>query len=331
VRLAHHHVRARVPATSANLGPGFDALGLALGLHDDLEVRALGSPGVVVEVAGEGDGSVPLGEDHLVVRALRLGLDHAGAPQTGLHLTCTNRIPHGRGLGSSAAAAVGGLLLARALLAEPDALDDDAVLNLATELEGHPDNAAPALLGGATVAWLEVDEEPHLPGRGSGPVGRARPRARAVRLDVHPDVAPLVVVPATALSTAKARGVLPATVPHADAAHQAGRAALLVEALGRRPDLLVPATHDWLHQRYRRAVMPESLALVENLRARGVAAVVSGAGPTVLALARAAGHGVTDATDADAAVDEAFGGVLGGWLVLRPGVDLAGAGSWAAD
>lgn len=347
MRLAHHHVRARVPATSANLGPGFDALGLALGLHDDLEVRALGSPGVVVDVSGEGAGSVPRGEDHLVVRALRLALDHVGAPQTGLHLTCTNRIPHGRGLGSSAAAAVGGILLARALLAEPELLDDDAVLALATELEGHPDNAAPALLGGATVAWLEgADERAEAPtgghadapggghpaaGGASGPAApsHAAVRPRAVRLDIHPDVAPVVVVPATELSTRRARGVLPATVPHADAAHQAGRAALLVEALARRPDLLLPATRDWLHQPYRRDVMPESLALVSALRARGVAAVVSGAGPTVLALARTVPASDTGpGTDADAAVDEAFGGVMGGWAVLRPGVDLAGGSAW---
>ncbi|MBB2923798.1 homoserine kinase [Cellulomonas cellasea] len=314
MRLGHHHVRARVPATSANLGPGFDALGLALGLHDDLEVRALGSPGVVVDVTGEGADSVPRGEDHLVVRALRLALDHVGAPQTGLHLTCTNRIPHGRGLGSSAAAAVGGLLLARALLADPEALDDETVLGLATELEGHPDNAAPALLGGATIAWLEGTDE----------------RPRAVRLDLHPDVAPLVVVPATELSTRRARGVLPASVPHGDAARQAGRAALLVEALSRRPDLLLPATSDWLHQPYRRDVMPDSLALVDALRAHGVAAVVSGAGPTVLALARvrrdAAGTAV--GTDADGVVDDAFGGVMGGWTVLRPDVDLDGGSAW---
>src|SRR5450830_563387 len=152
MRLGHDHARVRVPATSANLGPGFDALGLALALHDDLDVRALGSAEVVVEVTGEGAGEVPLGEDHLVVRALRLALDHVGAPQTGLHLTCTNRIPHGRGLGSSAAAVVAGILAARALVADPEALDAEVALHLATELEGHPDNAAPAILGGATVA-----------------------------------------------------------------------------------------------------------------------------------------------------------------------------------
>jgi homoserine kinase len=322
MRLGHDHARVRVPATSANLGPGFDALGLALALHDDLDVRALGSPDVVVEVTGEGAGEVPLGEEHLVVRALRLALDHAGAPQTGLHLTCVNRIPHGRGLGSSAAAVVGGIMLARALIAEPEALDDDAVLGLATALEGHPDNAAPAILGGATIAWLETGDVSRARS-GAGLTPAVRPRA--IRIAVHDDVRPVVIVPSSRLATQTARGVLPSTVPHADAASQAGRAALLVEALGRRPDLLLPATQDRLHQGYRRAVMPDSLALVDALRSRGVAAVVSGAGPSVLVLARRGDDGRTDADDAIAA---AFGGQMGGWRVLRPGVDVDGARPW---
>lgn len=313
MQLRAAHVRVRVPATSANLGPGFDALGLALGLHDVVEVRALGTSEVRVEVRGEGAGTVPGDESHLVVRALRAALDRAGAPQTGLHLTCHNRVPHGRGLGSSAAAVVAGVLAARGLVAEPDALDDDTALALATEFEGHPDNAAPALLGGLTVAWTEeapAGQEPATPG------------VRAARLAVHPDVVPIAVVPPDTLSTRAARGVLPATVPHGDAAWQAGRSALLVEALGRRPDLLLAATGDRLHQGYRRQVMPASLALVDALRAHGVAAVVSGAGPTVLALARRAPGGTTDA---DAAIEAAFGGVMGGWRVLPLAVDVEGA------
>lgn len=314
MRLGADHVRVQVPATSANLGPGFDALGLALALYDELEVRALGSPGVTVEVVGEGAGEVPDDERHLVVQALRLALDHVGAPQTGLHLVCTNRVPHGRGLGSSAAAVVAGILAARGLVADSEALSDDVALRLAHELEGHPDNAAPALLGGATVAWVEPD----------GP--------RAVRLRVHEELAPVVLVPQARLATRTARGVLPATVPHTDAASQAGRAALLVEALARRPDLLLPATEDRLHQAYREAVMPDSLALVRALRAHGVAAVVSGAGPTVLALARRLPVGTDPsdaadavATDADEAVRAVFGPTMGGWQVLRPGVDPDGA------
>jgi homoserine kinase len=304
MRLDAAHVRVHVPATSANLGPGFDALGLALAVHDTLEVRALSTPGVVVEVTGEGAGEVPDGEAHLVIRALRRALEHVGAPQVGLHLVCTNRIPHGRGMGSSAAAVVAGLVAARGLVAEPEALDDEVVLGLATQIEGHPDNAAPAILGGATVAWCEPD------------------RARAVVVPTHETLAPLVLVPGTRLATRTARGLLPATVPHVDAASGAGRAALLVHALGSRPDLLLPATEDRLHQRFRAPAMPDTLALVDALRARGVAAVVSGAGPTVLALGRSTGDGTTDA---DGAVREVLAATSVAWRVLVPGIDRTGA------
>ncbi|MBD5786303.1 homoserine kinase [Cellulosimicrobium terreum] len=270
MQLGADHVHVRVPATSANLGPGFDALGLALALYDELEVRALASDDVVVDVAGEGAGEVPTDASHLVVRALRAALDAAGAPETGLHLSCVNRIPHGRGLGSSAAAVVAGITAARALVADPSVLDDAASLRIASDLEGHPDNAAPAILGGATVAW-----EGGAPDRG----------ARAVRIEVHPDVRATVLVPSTRLATSHARGVLPPRVPHADAAFNAGRAALLVEALSRRPELLLEATEDRLHQAYRADVMPTTFELVQALRAVGLAATVSGAGPTVLVLA----------------------------------------------
>lgn len=252
MRLRADRVRVRVPATSANLGPGYDAMGVALALHDELEVRAVASAGVEVVVEGEGAGTVPDDERHLVVRAIRVALDHVGAPQAGLALTCRNAIPHGRGLGSSAAAVVAGIVAARGLISEPEALDDATVLALATQMEGHPDNAAPAILGGATVAWTNA----------TGGVG-------ATQVEVHLDVAPVVMIPPTHLSTKAARDVLPAHVPHADAAFQAGRSALLVQALGRRPDLLLDATVDKLHQEYRRAVMPDSLALVDALRARG--------------------------------------------------------------
>ncbi|WP_129339682.1 homoserine kinase [Cellulomonas endophytica] len=301
MRLRREHVRVRVPATSANLGPGYDALGLALGLHDEVEVQVHARPAVTVEVSGEGAGEVAADEGHLVARALLETFDAVGAPRTGLHLRCTNAVPHGRGLGSSAAAVVAGVLAARALLGDPPELDDATVLGLATRFEGHPDNAAPAVLGGLTLAWL--------PGPG------------AVRLALHPAVVPVVAVPPARLATAHARSVLPADVPHADAAFQLARAALLVEALGRRPALLLEATQDRLHQEYRRAAMPDSLALVDVLRRRGVAAVVSGAGPTVLAL------GVRDEdgrVDAEVAMAEAFGGAMGGWRVLSPGVDDRG-------
>lgn len=302
MRLGHDHVRVRVPATSANLGPGFDAMGLALGLHDVVEVRALGSTQVSVDVVGEGAGEVPDGEGHLVVRALRAALDHVGAPQVGMHLTCTNGIPHGRGLGSSAAAVVAGLVAARHLIADPAALDDDVVLALATELEGHPDNAAPALLGGATVAW-------------TGPTG---PRASV--LPLHEDVVPVVLVPSHRLATRTARGVLPPTVPHEDAAFTAGRAALLVQALCHDPGLLLEATEDRLHQHHRSRVMVSTWTALQRLRHHGAAAVVSGAGPSVLVLERASEGDLGAQRRA-----QALEGMEHEWQVLTPGVDTEGA------
>lgn len=261
-------VRVRVPATSANLGPGFDALGLALDLVDDLQARCSGA-GLAVEVTGAGE-AVPRDEGHLVVRAMRATFDRLGGQPAGLHLSCTNRIPHGRGLGSSAAAIVAGVLLARALVVEGEqALPDPAALALAAEIEGHPDNVAAAFLGGLTVAWAD---EQNL--------------ARAVRLRCDERVRPVVLIPPYEASTERARGLLPATVPHADAAANAGAAALLVAALTGAPEHLVAATQDRLHQRYRVPAMPEAAGLMTDLRAGGLPAVISGAGPTVLVLAR---------------------------------------------
>ncbi|MGC4867866.1 homoserine kinase [Micromonospora sp. DT53] len=259
-------VRVRVPATSANLGPGFDALGLALGLYDDVAAE-VASGGVRVTVTGQGAGELPDDDRHLVVRAMRAAFDVLGAHPEGLSVECVNRIPQARGLGSSSAAIVAGVLLARALVVDGEhRLDDAGALRLAAEIEGHPDNVAPCLLGGFTVAWSE-------------PGG-----ARAVSLPVADAVRPTVFVPSERGLTATARAALPATVPHRDAALTAGRAALLVHALTADPTLLLPATVDRLHQDYRAAGMPGTSALVSALRAAGVAAVVSGAGPTVLAL-----------------------------------------------
>jgi homoserine kinase len=261
-------VRVRAPATSANLGPGFDALGLALSLYDDVVVR-VADEGLFVDVAGEGADSVPRTRRHLVVRALQAGFDALGGQPRGLEVVCANRIPHGRGLGSSAAAIVAGLTAARALvLGGADTLDDDALLALAAELEGHPDNVAACLLGGLTLAWTPAH----------GP-------AQAVRLPVSPALRPVVFVPTTSASTAKARKLLPETVPHADAARNAARSALLVHALAADPGLLLAATEDRLHQQYRAASQARTAGLVDALRADGVPAVVSGAGPSVLAFA----------------------------------------------
>jgi homoserine kinase len=268
--LAEQAVRVRVPATSANLGPGFDTLGLALGLYDDVEVAVTPS-GVDIEVTGEGAADVAdAGETHLIVRALRVALDELDIPQPGgFALRCVNRIPHGRGLGSSAAAIVAGLVAARALAGASVAPED--VLPLANVLEGHPDNVAPCLFGGLTIAWVTTG-------------GAGLPAARAIRLDPHPEVQPVAFIAPGPVSTKVARGLLPADVPHADAARNAGRAALLIAALTARPDALLDATEDKLHQGYRAPAMPHSHELVTRLRAAGVPAVVSGAGPSVLAL-----------------------------------------------
>jgi homoserine kinase len=268
--LAEQAVLVRVPATSANLGPGFDTLGLALGLYDEVEVAVTPS-GVNVEVSGEGAADVvDAGEKHLIVRTLRVAFDELDVPQPGgFSLRCVNRIPHGRGLGSSAAAIVAGLLAARALAGASTSPED--VLPLANVLEGHPDNVAPCLFGGLTIAWVAT-----------GAAGL--PEARAVRLDPRPEVVPVAFIAPAPVSTKVARGLLPAAVPHADAASNAGRAALLIAALTARPDALLDGTEDKLHQDYRATAMPHTHDLVTRLRAACVPAVVSGAGPSVLAL-----------------------------------------------
>ena len=286
-------VRVRVPATSANLGPGFDAFGLALGLYDELEVRAV-DQGLTVRVDGEGATEVPRDSSHLVVRSLHTALDMLGRPVDGLELRCVNRIPHGRGLGSSAAAIVGGVLAAFGLTGSP--VDHERVLRLAARIEGHPDNVAACVYGGFTIAWNDADG------------------GRAVRLEPDPAISAVAYVPPDPLSTEQARGLLPDTVAHADAAANAGRAALLATAVTSRPDLLLLATEDRLHQQYRAPAMPDSAALVGELRAAGVPAVVSGAGPTVLALLGAGGG--TDDTPQ-------------GWTRLALAIDPVGAQVWS--
>ena len=289
-----------MPATSANLGPGFDSLGLALSLHDDVDARVRSS-GLSIEISGEGAGLAAAGEEHLLVRAMRAAFDVTGGQPPGIALRCVNRIPHGRGLGSSAAAIVAGLLAARALASRGrDKLPDDALFRLAAGLEGHPDNVAACLGGGLTVAWTAAG----VP--------------RMVRLEPAPWITPVVCVAPSPVRTDVARGLLPDVVPYRDAAANAGRSALLVAALcglggdgvppgGRPPGippilgenlppqtpptpwppvsplaLLLDATEDWLHQGYRGGAMPETYALVRGLRAAGLPAVVSGAGPSVL-------------------------------------------------
>jgi homoserine kinase len=287
-------VRVQVPATSANLGPGFDAFGLALGLHNVVAARVVDS-GLHVDVAGEGADSLRRDRRNLVVKAMRATFDVLGGQPRGLEVICANHIPAGRGLGSSAAAIVAGICAARATVL--GGLPDDDALRIATELEGHPDNVAAALYGGATLAWTDATG------------------AHAVRLPVSAAVHPVAFLPGSGKqSTRAARALLPEAVPHGDAVHTANRAALLVHALERRPDLLLAATEDWLHQPYRLAAQPRGLALVERLRAAGIAATLSGSGPTVLALATSAEQATTAA------------GLAGrGWTASPLEVDTAGA------
>ncbi|HEY2287760.1 MAG TPA: homoserine kinase [Streptosporangiaceae bacterium] len=309
-------VAVAVPATSANLGPGFDSFGLALSLHD-LVVAEVAPGGLSVKVTGEGAAAADAGEQHLVIRAMRTAFAHLGVQPPGLALSCQNEIPQGFGLGSSAGAICAGLLAARAL-AGPDgqaALTDETVLALATRMEGHPDNVAACLAGGLTIAWQPL--RPALE-----PAGPRPAEARVARLLPLPGIAPVLCVPAVPLPTATARQVLPPLVPHADAAANSARAALLVTALTSQPDLLMDATEDFLHQSYRAAAMPGTARLIAALRAAGVAAVVSGAGPSVLALTAAgepAGGPGAGEVAAIAAAD------AGEWRVLPLHVDAAGA------
>jgi homoserine kinase len=304
-------VRVRVPATSANLGPGFDAFGLALTLYDDLIVTPGGS-GVTVEVTGAGAGEVPLDESHLVVRSIRRGLEALGASVPGFTLRCENRIPHGRGLGSSSAAIVGGLAAAYGLAGEP--VDRERLVVLANEIEGHPDNVAAAALGGFTIAWTEGDSADD--GRG-----------RAVRLDTVDGLAAVAYVPDNRVLTKEARGLLPSVVSHTDAAANAGKAALLVAALTSRPELLLTATTDLLHQEYREPAMPESLALVHKLRGSGLPAIISGAGPTVVVLGRPDAGGKP-------AGQSFFRGTPtapDGWTRYELGIDPVGVQVWSLE
>lgn len=257
-------VRVRVPASTANLGPGFDAFGMALGLYDVVTVTmTAGGFEVSIVDAGAGDMSgVPTDVNHLVVQAFLRATDHIGLSVDGLRLTCENAIPHARGLGSSAAAVVAGIAAAYAVGHRK--LDDDA-LALAVEFEGHADNAAASMYGGAVLAWQDA-------------------AWHAVRVNPDPRIRPVVAISTERSSTDATRGLLPERVPHADAAVNAGRAALGWHAITSDPGLLLAGTEDRLHQNYRASAYPASTALIADLRERGVAAAISGAGPTVLAL-----------------------------------------------
>lgn len=300
-------VRVRVPASSANIGPGFDSIGLALGIWDDCVVTVTAEPGLVIDVEGEGAGNVPRDERHLVHRSMVRAWEQLGvkAP-AGLHLSAQNTIPHGRGLGSSATAIVAGIVAAQGLCdmatgrdIADGSFDRAFTNNLATAVEGHPDNASASVFGGMTLSW-EDDVDPG--------------QIHSVQLEVTGDVIPLLFIPATQLPTATARAVLPDQIPHAVAAQNSARVGLFVEAVTRRPELLLAATRDWLHQEQRRASFPDSMALLDALRGKGHAAVISGAGPSVLVLTTLA-----QIEGARALGDPSV------WRLLEPGMPVTGA------
>ncbi len=258
-------VIVEVPATTANLGPGFDCFGLAFSWRERMQLTVI-ERGYQLDVTGEGAVDIPRDESHLILRSALTALADLGLEVPGLRLQCRNTIPHGRGLGSSSAAIVAGLAAAAALAGRP--LERDWLLSHANAIEGHPDNVAAAICGGFVLAYT----------------GRAG--VSMVASPVDPSVEAAVYVADTPVATHAARSVLPPRVPHLDAAANSGRAALLVHALARDPGLLYDATQDWLHQSYRATAMPQSFALLTSLRRRGFAAVISGAGPSVAVLGR---------------------------------------------
>lgn len=291
----------RVPATSANLGPGFDTLGLALAIYDELEVETLAPGRYEFELSGVGADSVPRDERHLVLRAMQYTLEKLGFEMPGIRLRAVNSIPHGRGLGSSGAAIVSGVLAASGLIDDQRRLTSEEMLGLATELEGHPDNVAPCLFGGLTIAWMDANGHAH-----------------SKQLAVHRGVSVLVLVPDETMSTKVARSLQPEQVPHADAIFNLSRSALMVAAMIQSPELLFDATEDRLHQTYRASAMPKTKALIDELREQGLAAVVSGAGPSVLVLCDDPGARLRAAEIAAARTDTT-------WHALMTAVDVQGA------
>lgn len=261
-------VRVVVPASSANLGSGFDSAGLALSMFDEIEASFTDKPGVQVDVDGEGRNSLPRDENHFIARVMLKTFANLSMPVQGLYLRCINRIPHGRGLGSSAAAISAAVVAARALAGtQGTRMDDQGALELASSLEGHPDNVAACLYGGFTVSWIDENS-----------------LARAVKIKAHESIIPVVMIPRFEVDTEQARALLPSHVPHRDATYNISRSALLVHAMTSDPDYLFEATSDRIHQEYRRPSMQSASALVTSLRMKNHAAYISGSGPTVCVL-----------------------------------------------
>jgi homoserine kinase len=279
-------ITVRVPATSANLGPGFDCFGLALDLCNEVTIDTDAAPGV--EWHGQGAGELAIDGTDLVTRTIEHVMSLHDLTRPSFRLVGRNEIPIERGLGSSSAATVAGIVLG-SILAGERSPDRAVVFGIAAQIEGHPDNAAPATFGGFTIA---------VPG---GPVRR---------LDPHPGLVPVALVPAEVrLATPEARAALPEVVAHDDAMFNVAHAALTVHAITSEPSLLAEAMLDRLHQGVRLALLPTVEAMFDSIRAQGFAVCVSGSGPTLLAFE---GH-----ERRLPVLDE-------GWSMLRPGVRSSG-------
>jgi homoserine kinase len=258
-------VKVRVPATVANLGPGYDALGVAIRMHLEVEIEPR-RDSVDITIEGEGAEYLPADETNLVIRSMNTFFDHVGRRPPGFAVRVKNPIPLASGLGSSAAAVVGGLYAARGVTGR--AVPQIDMMQLAIDIEGHPDNVMPALLGGLIVCYRGHDgDEP-----------------RWFRLEPNTRLVPIVAVPAEGFPTAEARKALPTDVAFADAQFTASRAALLVAAMtsGAGSDVLAEAMNDRLHEPHRLKLMPETAAVHAELRRGGLPVALAGAGPSLL-------------------------------------------------
>ena len=265
-------IRVKAPATTANMGPGYDCLGLALDVWNTLEIEVLKGGEPVVEVTGEGADELGTGRDNLIYRAMEFLFQDVGEDMPAVRINCDNAIPIARGMGSSAAAIAGGLVAANYLCSQEYTAND--LLEMAATIEGHPDNVAAAVLGGMQLVIMDQTDEGN--------------RLYTVPVNVPPELHAVVFVPQVRISTKDARAVLPEKVPMADAVHNMGRVGLLVAAMAtNHPEYLTVATQDRIHQPYRQPLFPAMKVIFQAaLDAGAMGVFLSGSGSTVLALTK---------------------------------------------